>query len=93
VSVYVGRPVALIAKRWRALMSEHWRLLGPQEAVSGTLAFGRSAAAIVTLLIRLGRTDTQRCFGRKVATVRKNLANPSPTLNRTRHLRLALRLL
>ncbi len=37
------------------VMSEHWRLLGPQEAVSGTLAFGWSTAAIVTVVIRLGR--------------------------------------
>jgi hypothetical protein len=40
------------------VMSEHWRLLGPQEAGSGTLASGRSPAAIVTLLIRLSRIDT-----------------------------------
>jgi hypothetical protein len=37
------------------VMSEHWRLLGPQEAVSGTLAFGWSTAAIVTVVIRLSR--------------------------------------
>jgi hypothetical protein len=37
------------------VMSEHWRLLGPQEAVSGTLAFGWSTAAIVTIAIRLFR--------------------------------------
>ena len=37
------------------VMSEHWRLLGPQEAVSGTLAFGWSTAAIVTIVIRLFR--------------------------------------
>ena len=35
------------------LMSEHWRVLGPQEAASGTLAFGWSTAAIVTIVIRL----------------------------------------
>ena len=35
------------------VMSEHWRVLGPQEAASGTLAFGWSTAAIVTLVIRL----------------------------------------
>jgi hypothetical protein len=40
------------------VMSEHWRPIGSQEAVSGTLAFGPSPAAIATLLIRLGRTDT-----------------------------------
>jgi hypothetical protein len=74
-------------------MSEHWRLLRLQEAVSGTPAFGRSPAAIATLLIRLGRTDTEPWFGRKVATVRKKLANPSPTLNGTKRLHLALRLL
>jgi hypothetical protein len=37
------------------IMSEHWRLLGPQEAASGTLAFGWSTAAIVTVVIRLLR--------------------------------------
>jgi hypothetical protein len=37
------------------VMSEQWRLLGPQEAVSGTLAFGWSTAAIVTVVIRLLR--------------------------------------
>ena len=37
------------------VMSEHWRLLGPQEAASGTLAFGWSTAAIVTIVIRLVR--------------------------------------
>jgi hypothetical protein len=37
------------------VMSEHWRLLGPQEAASGTLAFGWSTAAIVTIVIRLFR--------------------------------------
>jgi hypothetical protein len=40
------------------VMSEHRRLLGPQDAVSGTLAFGRSPAAIATVLIRLSRIDT-----------------------------------
>jgi hypothetical protein len=39
-------------------MSEHWRPIGSQEAVSGTLAFGPSPAAIATLPIRLGGTDT-----------------------------------
>jgi len=37
------------------VMSERWRLLGPQEAASGTLAFGWSTAAIVTVVIRLAR--------------------------------------
>jgi hypothetical protein len=37
------------------VMSEEWRLLGPQEAVSGTLAFGWSTAALVTIVIRLNR--------------------------------------
>ena len=37
------------------VMSEQWRLLGPQEAVSGTLAFGWSTAAIVIIVIRLLR--------------------------------------
>ena len=36
-------------------MSEDWRLLGPQEAACGTLAFGWSTAALVTIVIRLGR--------------------------------------
>jgi ion channel len=30
------------------VMLSRWQLLGPQEAVSGTLAFGWSTAAIVT---------------------------------------------
>ena len=37
------------------VMSEHWRLLGPQEAACGSLAFGWSTAAIVTIVIRLVR--------------------------------------
>lgn len=37
------------------VMSEGWRLLGPHEAASGILAFGWSTAAIVTVVIRLGR--------------------------------------
>ena len=36
-------------------MSPHWRLLGPQEAASGILAFGWSTAVIVTVVIRLVR--------------------------------------
>jgi ion channel len=37
------------------VMSPRWRLLGPQEAASGTLAFGWSTAVIVTVVIRLVR--------------------------------------
>ena len=37
------------------VMSPRWRLLGPQEAASGTLAFGWSTAVIVTVVIRLAR--------------------------------------
>ena len=37
------------------VMSPPWRLLGPQEAVNGTLAFGWSTAVIVTVVIRLAR--------------------------------------
>ena len=37
------------------VMSPHWRLLGPQEAACGMLAFGWSTAAIVTIVIRLAR--------------------------------------
>ena len=37
------------------VMSPHWRLLGPQEAAGGMLAFGWSTAAIVTIVIRLVR--------------------------------------
>jgi len=44
------------------VMSEDWRLLRPQEAASGTLAFGWSTAAIVTIFIRWSVTDTApRC--------------------------------
>ena len=75
------------------VMSEHWRLLGPQEAVSGTLPFGWSTAAIVTIVIRLFRYRHLAPIRRKVAGVRRKFANASPTLNRTKHLRLALRLL
>jgi hypothetical protein len=37
------------------VMSPRWRLLGPQEAASGTLAFGWSTAVIVTVVVRLVR--------------------------------------
>src|SRR5215470_15861642 len=37
------------------IMSPRWRLLGPQEAACGSLAFGWSTAAIVTIVIRLVR--------------------------------------
>ena len=37
------------------VMSPRWRLLGPQEAATGMLAFGWSTAAIVTIVIRLAR--------------------------------------
>ena len=37
------------------VMSPRWRLLGPQEAASGILAFGWSTALIVTVVIRLVR--------------------------------------
>jgi hypothetical protein len=37
------------------VMSPRWRLLGPQEAACGSLAFGWSTAALVTIVIRLAR--------------------------------------
>jgi hypothetical protein len=37
-------------------MSPRWRLLGPQEAVSGTLSFGWSTAVIVAVVVRLFRS-------------------------------------
>jgi Ion channel len=37
------------------VMSPRWRLLGPLEAASGSLAFGWSTAGIVTIVIRLSR--------------------------------------
>jgi len=37
------------------IMSARWRLLGPQEAACGSLAFGWSTAAIVTIVMRLVR--------------------------------------
>jgi len=37
------------------VMSPRWRLLGPLEAASGSLAFGWSTAVIVTIVIRLSR--------------------------------------
>ena len=42
------------------VMSEGWRLLGPQEAASGTLAFGWSTAAIVTAVVRRSRHRHRR---------------------------------
>src|SRR5262250_1577267 len=57
------------------IMSEQWRLLGPQEAVSGTLAFGWSTAAIVTIVIRLFRYRHLAMLQRNAAAVRKKLAN------------------
>jgi len=50
------------------VMSENWRLLGPQEAVSGTLAFGWSTAALVTIVIRLNRYRHQTEVGERVLT-------------------------
>jgi hypothetical protein len=41
-------------------MAEHWRVPGPQEAVSDTLAFGRSTAPLATIVTRLLVTDTWR---------------------------------
>ena len=38
------------------VMSPRWRLLGPQEAACGSLAFGWSTAAIVTIVMRLVRS-------------------------------------
>jgi hypothetical protein len=38
------------------VMSPRWRLLGPLEAASGSLAFGWSTAIIVTFVIRMSRT-------------------------------------
>jgi hypothetical protein len=37
------------------VMSPRWRLLGPRQAINGTLAFGWSTAAIVTVVTRLTR--------------------------------------
>jgi hypothetical protein len=37
------------------VMSPRWRLLGPQEAACGSLAFGWSTAVLVTIVIRLVR--------------------------------------
>ena len=54
------------------VMSEKWRLLGPQEAVSGTLAFGWSTAALVTIVIRLFRY-------RHPALDREESREPKPT--------------
>src|SRR5262245_29243986 len=50
------------------VMSESWRLLGPQEAVSGTLAFGWSTAALVTIVIRLNRYRHHTEVGERVLT-------------------------
>jgi hypothetical protein len=37
------------------VMSPRWRLLGPLQAINGTLAFGWSTAVIVTVVTRLTR--------------------------------------
>ena len=60
------------------VMSEDWRLLGPQEAAGGTLAFGWSTAAIVTVVIHLFRHRHRADAKRRIARVRKELAQPSP---------------
>jgi hypothetical protein len=46
------------------VMSEDWRLLGPQEAVAGTLAFGWSTAALVAIVMRLTRHRHRAQMGR-----------------------------
>jgi len=51
------------------VMSAHWRLLGPQEAAGGSLAFGWSTAATVTIVMRLVRIR-HRNEERDRATVR-----------------------
>jgi hypothetical protein len=62
---------ALMARRavgtvWRDIvMSPRWRLLGPQETANGTLAFGWSTAAIVTVVIRLVRHRHRIQVGRE----------------------------
>jgi len=50
------------------VMSPRWRLLGPQEAACGSLAFGWSTAVIVTIVIRLVRFR-RRAEERERATV------------------------
>jgi len=47
------------------IMSPRWRLLGPQETANGTLAFGWSTAAIVTVVIRLVRHRHRVQVGRE----------------------------
>ena len=47
------------------VMSPRWRLLGPQETANGTLAFGWSTAAIVTVVIRLVRHRHRIQVGRE----------------------------
>ncbi len=54
------------------VMSPRWRLLGPEEAASGTLAFGWSTAVIVAAVIQLvryrqraaARRNSSRAFAR-----------------------------
>jgi tetrahydromethanopterin S-methyltransferase subunit C len=59
------------------VMSEDWRLLGPQEAASGTLAFGWSTAAIATIVIRLLRhRHSAQMRGAQVRDGRGNQAPP-----------------
>jgi hypothetical protein len=53
------------------VMSPPWRLLGPLEAVSGTLAFGWSTAAIVTVVVRLHRHRRRGKARRALASDRR----------------------
>lgn len=42
------------------LMSKHWRLLGPMEAINGVLMFGLSTAMLFAILFRLGEMIHQK---------------------------------
>jgi hypothetical protein len=67
-------------------MSPRWRLLGPQEAGWGTLAFGWSTAAIV-------RRHTERSTEGRFATLGEKFANWIAVSKRNGSLGLALTLL
>ena len=68
------------------VMSPRWRLLGPQEAGCGTLAFGWSIAAIV-------RRHTERSTEGRFATLGEKFANWIVVSNGNASLGLALALL
>jgi hypothetical protein len=75
------------------VMSPRWHLLGPQAAASGTLAFGWSTVAIVTVVIRLVRYRHRAQVRDESRGRSRETREPSPSINKTNRLRLAHALL